>query len=123
MKQREIFTSLKDKKNIDSVFKKGRKLYSKNLLARYIENPSDHFFPLGVLWAVPKKIRTAVERNRLKRVMRSAMFLAACKMQNPERRSSFYLAIIPRIEFEKLSESERVAEMKFLLNDLMKNGQ
>ncbi|MES0489564.1 MAG: ribonuclease P protein component [Leptospirales bacterium] len=122
MKQREFFASLKDKKHIDLVFKKGLKLYSKNLLARYIEVPSNRFFPLGVLWAVPKKTRTAVERNRLKRVMRSAMFLAAGNMDNLERSTSFYLAIIPRIEFEKLPEKERVAEMKFILADLMKNG-
>jgi len=67
---------LKSKKLIDALFKEGKTLsgYSLKLVYLKVETPTDAKFKTGV--AVPKKnFKSAVKRNRIKRLMRESFRL------------------------------------------------
>ncbi|MBT8296978.1 MAG: ribonuclease P protein component [Maribacter sp.] len=67
---------LKSKKLIDALFKEGKSFsaYSLKLIYLKVETPTDVQFKTGV--AVPKKnFKSAVQRNRIKRLMRESFRL------------------------------------------------
>ena len=120
MKQKEIFLSLKKRNEIGELFSKGEALYSKNFMIRYVPKGEKAPVPFGVLWTVPRKMKRAVDRNRLRRVMKASLYQAFCEIDPvfEKSRGSFHMAILPKREFETLSHIERVAEMKVVLHRL-----
>ena len=121
MKQREIFTSLKDKRQIERLFKTGMSLNTKNLLIKYLIEPvhsETTKSTLFALWAIPKKVNNAVGRNQLKRHMRHALFLAGKEMAYIPTENNYYIAFIPRLRFANLPETERVNEMNSILRSI-----
>lgn len=120
MKQKEIFLSLKKRDEIAELFTKGETLYSRNFMIRTISKREKKPFPVGILWTVPRKMKRAVDRNRLRRVMKASLYQAFCELGScfSKNRGRLHMAILPKKDFEKLSHSERVAEMKTVLQRL-----
>lgn len=96
---------LKSEKIIKELFLKGSSFYSYPLKIFYLPSPKEG--PSQVMFAVPKKkIKRAVDRNKLKRRMREAYRLNK-HLAPPDK--SFYLGIIyiaDKIEDYQLIESK-----------------
>ena len=120
MKQKEIFLSLKKRNEISELFSKGEILYSKNFMVRYLSKNKEAALPFGVLWTVPRKMKRAVDRNRLRRVMKAALYQAFCEIKPNllPGSATYHMAILPKREFEVLPHHERVSEMKKTLGRL-----
>ncbi|MDH4200687.1 MAG: ribonuclease P protein component [Spirochaetia bacterium] len=123
MKQKVLFESLKSKTEISEVFEKGMKLYSANLLMRFLKKEErENTFPLRVLMAIPKKKLGAVRRNRLKRICKSSLFESLKKLDiinHKNLKYSFDVIIHARDSFENLSHSQRVLEFDGLAKRLI----
>ena len=64
---------LKSKKSIDKLFKEGKSVSQNGFTLVYLLNPLSTFYPAQVGFTVPKKFfKHAVDRNRVKRLMREA---------------------------------------------------
>ena len=123
MKQKELFISLKNKSVIRDIFTRGEKVKSKYLLIRYLKIDTAAESPMHVVWAVPRVVETAVERNHLKRILKSTLFevLKVRKLNN----DYFYpvqIAIIPRLKFSSLSNESREMDMKDIMNKLFEKN-
>src|SRR5688572_25466066 len=64
---------LKSKKIIDQLFKEGKSVSANGFTLVYLEQPLQTFYPTQAGFSVPKKqFKRAVDRNRIKRLMREA---------------------------------------------------
>ncbi len=62
-----------NKKTIESLFKKGKASFAYPFNVKWTNNQSDNKFPAQILIIVPKRnFKKAVDRNRLKRIIREA---------------------------------------------------
>jgi ribonuclease P protein component len=61
---------IKDNKEFQYVFKKGKSFANRQLVVYYIKKQEQHHFRIGL--SVGKKIGNAVTRNRIKRYLRQA---------------------------------------------------
>ena len=81
---------LKKEKDFNLVFKKGKRLYARNLTVIFF--PSDC---LKAGFAVSKKHGKSVVRNRIKRVLRESF-----RSFIPEIGQNFFFVFIPKVENE-----------------------
>ena len=95
---------LKKEKDFDSVFKKGKRLFSANLTLVYL--PADC---LKVGYAVGKKHGTSVKRNKIKRILRESF-----RSFQPKLRQNFFFVFIPKVSNEHSLEIIQ-KEMEYLL--------
>lgn len=82
---------LKSKKIIEQLFKEGKSVSNNRFTLVYLQHPLPTFYPAQAGFSVPKKFfKRAVDRNRIKRLMRETyrlnknvlyQFLAAQKQQ------------------------------------------
>jgi len=64
---------LKSKKIIDQLFKEGKSVSTNGFTLVYLVKPLSTFYPVQAGFSVPKKhFKHAVDRNRIKRLMREA---------------------------------------------------
>ncbi|SRR6056297_1136038 len=117
---------LKSKKLIDILFQEGKsvKKYPLKLIYLPITNPEITHFKTGV--SVPKKlVKTAVGRNRIKRLMREAFrknkYLVTSNLSKPHALMFIYISR-DEISFEELNKTmikliERLIEQETNLND------
>ncbi|MDH5720489.1 MAG: ribonuclease P protein component [Spirochaetia bacterium] len=120
MKQKQLFTSLKLKKNIKQVFNDGIPVKSKYINAKFLTAESPSFSAMNILWAVPKKIKSSVLRNRLKRVAKAALFNSLKDKEDYNlEKTGLQIAVILRPEFENLPFEKRVLEFDFLINQIL----
>ncbi len=64
---------LKSKKTIDKLFKEGKSVSQSGFTLVYLMGPLNTFYPAQAGFSVPKKFfKHAVDRNRIKRLMREA---------------------------------------------------
>ena len=64
---------LRSKKNIDRLFAEGHSFYIPPFRVMWLDEPFDTGLPARILIGVPKrKVKKAVHRNRLKRIIREA---------------------------------------------------
>lgn len=96
-------TRLKKEKDFDSVFKKGKRIYSSNLSLVYLTADS-----LKVGYAVGKKHGSSVQRNRIKRILRESF-----RSFQPKLRQNFFFVFIPKVNLE-LSVELVKAEMEYI---------
>ena len=124
MKQKCLFIPIKNKKDIASVFDSGLKLYSENLLLRYVTSGEvGGNLPWHVLFALPKKKLGAVGRNRLRRICKSALFQAMKNVYedlSQESPNSYKIIFHTREDFNQIPETQRVSEFQSLINRLLK---
>ena len=81
---------LKKEKDFNQVFKKGKRIFGKNLSLIYI--PASE---LKVGYAVSKKHGGSVKRNRIKRVLRESF-----RSFTPKLTQNFFFVFIPKIDTE-----------------------
>lgn len=125
IKQKQIFLTLKKQSIIKKVFQSKEVLYTSNLMVKIVTGNSHNQSAgqLFVLWGVPRKTGNAVKRNRLKRVLRAALFEAGKKFLLSERLIhepvNIYAAFIPRPQFAKQQHNERLKEMHSILAKIL----
>ena len=97
-------TRLKKEKDFNLVFKKGKRLYGKNLTLIYFPAP---FFKVG--YVVSKKHGNSVKRNKIKRLMRESFRSFTIN------RNNFFFVLLPKIS-EEYSYELFKKDMEFVLN-------
>ncbi len=111
--------SLKNKKLIDQLFKQGNSLVAYPL--RVVWMPADYKQdePFLVAFSVPKKkFKRAVDRNRIKRLMRESFRLQQNDMKLPQKTVMMWLYLdkqLPDFQtvFEKTSELIKLINNKY----------
>ena len=81
---------LKKEKDFNLVFKKGKRIFGKNLSLIYIPAKD-----LKVGYAVSKKHGGSVKRNRIKRVLRESF-----RSFTPSLTQNFFFVFIPKVDAE-----------------------
>lgn len=116
MKRNGIFRPMKNRSEIELLFKSGNKTYIRNLLLiSLINHFGDHTNKIHYVVSVPKrKFPLATQRNRIKRKMREALW--ACQLDASLRNSNLGLAFIflgtHESDFKELSELFALALQK-----------
>lgn len=99
-------------------------MYSGNLLLRYLEvSGRKNALPFKVLMAFPKKKLGAVQRNRMRRICKSALFQSLKKIYESHLTKldvSFNMVFHARDNFEKLPETKRIEEFDNLMERLVR---
>ncbi len=114
--QKEVFISIKNKKDIQKLFSRGEKYSSRHLYVRYLRIDHSGDVPLSVVMGVPKKMGKAHVRNYYKRSLRESLFLALKgNFPKKDNTSSVMAAIIPNSSFIEIPFETRVEEMKSFL--------
>ena len=95
---------LKKEKDFETVFKKGKRVFSSSLTMIYMEEQT-----LKAGFAVGKKLGGSVTRNRIKRILRESFrsFL-------PKIRQNFFFVFIPKTGKEHSLTSAK-KDMEFML--------
>ena len=98
---------LKREKDFDLVFKKGKRLFSKNLTVVFYQSDS-----LKAGYAVSKKHGKSVQRNRIKRLLRESF-----RSFVPKINQNFFFVFIPKVLNNKddYTLSSYVESMEYLL--------
>jgi len=122
LKQKELFISIKSKKDIENIFNKSIAIKSKYLMAKVIITKKENLLPLEILWAIPKKIKKAVERNHLKRILRAGFFevFKNARQVFNLKNTSAKMAVLPKPEFAVISYEKRQEDITLLLNNILK---
>ena len=95
------------KNDFDRVFKHGLSFYNKKIGVKFLENNSD-FSRLGII--VSNKVsKKAVERNRLKRIIRDFFY---SKITEIQPKKDFVVIILPGIDKNK-DELEKLLQLIF----------
>lgn len=93
LKRRNLFVSLKSKKNISLLFTTGKKCYGSGLMLRYLAGLPGCEKP-QLLVAVPKKWGNAVKRNRYKRQVKAALYEILTTAPLPD---GITMAVMPKL--------------------------
>ena len=106
---------------IDSLFKDGKSLKSGLFKLIFVENDTNGKSPVQVLIAVPKKnLRHAVDRNRMKRLIREAYRLSKHKILAEYSISKKHLNIaFIFMGKQSVSQSETLTAINILLDRLI----
>lgn len=95
---------LKRKEDFERVFKKGKRVYSRNLTLLYIESDG-----LKIGYSVSKKHGCSVMRNRVKRLLRASFFNF-----KDEIKGNYHIVFLPKVE-ESYDYEDFCKSMKCLL--------
>ncbi|MBR2614733.1 MAG: ribonuclease P protein component [Clostridia bacterium] len=95
---------LKRTKDFDLVFRKGKKLYSNSLTLVYIKSEE-----LKVGFAVGKKHGKAVQRNRIKRLLRESF-----RSLLPNFKQNFFFVFLPKVNKDYFLDTFK-RDMEYLL--------
>ena len=103
--------SLKGRALFVKLFAKGRytRGYPISVKSLAISSPKEDAISFFVI-CVPKKLAKAVQRNRLRRVLREHLHSRQSSIA-----SNFYIALFPQIRFESLAPLERDLALKRIL--------
>ena len=99
---------LKNQKDFDLVFNKGKRIYAKTLTLVFVESKELKF---GI--SLSKKFGKAVKRNRIKRLLRASFRNFLKDLNKP-----FYIVILP-----KISQNYDYWEFKSDLENSLKRGK
>ena len=95
------------KNDFDRVFKHGQSFYNQKIGVKFLENNSD-FSRLGII--VSNKVsKKAVERNRLKRIIRDFFH---SKLTGIQPSKDFVIIVLPEIDKDK-AELEKLLQLIF----------
>lgn len=117
--RKKYYTSLSNKKIISFLFKKGKKIFEKNVAIRFSLLQDSADFSIQVLWALPRSFKTAVKRNYAKRVLRM-LFLEILQEQIflEKPKAILYIAILPRPQFFEQKYLEQKQELRNIIKKL-----
>lgn len=116
MKRRRLFSGLKSKKQIASLFKEGKKLYAADCYLRFLVLQESAPSPWMVLIALPRSLKTAVARNRAKRIVRAALEIALVDVVPPV--TSCAVAVFVKESFVALTFPERVRRLRKIFSQV-----
>ena len=102
-----LIEKLKRKSDFETLFKKGKKVYSKSCLVLYLPSKS-----LKIGYCVSKKHGKAVVRNRIKRLLR-----AAVRNNIGSFNGKFNIIFLPKVK-ENYSFEEYDGEISLVLGKL-----
>lgn len=103
---------LKKRKDFKRVYKRGKSSASKSLVIYVLFNKTD---VTRIGFSVSKKIGNAVERNRVKRLLREA-----CRLNMEKIPPGYDIIFIARVRIKKYSYPEIEKEFLKLINKLFK---
>jgi len=106
---------------IDNLFNNGRSFRSGLFKLVFIESDTKQQMPVKVLIAVPKKnLRHAVDRNRMKRLIREAYRLSKHKILDNYLKAGKHLDIaFIFLGNQPVSQAETITAINFLLDRLI----
>jgi ribonuclease P protein component len=106
---------------IDTLFKEGKSLKSGLFRLLFVETEASGQPPVQILIAVPKKnLRHAVDRNRMKRLIREAYRLSKYKIQDEYSNVEKHLDIaVIFIGKQCVSQSETITAINELIDRLI----
>ncbi|RME93111.1 MAG: hypothetical protein D6767_01710 [Candidatus Hydrogenedentota bacterium] len=108
---------LKSRKAIQLVFNKGISLKSKNFAVKFLPSEKKGIY---AVWAIPRNVKKAVFRNRLKRQGRAT--LDAVLQEYPQYLElNLYIAFVLFPSFEKMAFAEKKKYFAKVLEDITKN--
>ena len=104
---------LKRNCDFDRVFKNGKKVFGKTLLFLYIKEQS-----LKIGYCVSKKHGKAVERNKIKRLLRAAM-----RENISEINGKYYIVVLPKVCEEYSFDGFKSDLKKIIKKELSKDDK
>lgn len=109
-------------KRIDNLFTNGNAFMAYPFRVVFLETETSTDFPLSILVSIPKKrIKSAVNRNRMKRLVREAYRLNKHLFYNEEIPENYHLDVAFIYVKDELSEYETVEKaVRKALNELIK---
>ena len=110
-------------KRIENLFTNGSAFIAYPFRVVFLETEASTRFPLSVLVSIPKKrIRSAVKRNRMKRLVREAYRLNKHLFHDEEIPENYHLDVAFIYVKEELSEYETVEKaVRKTMNELIKH--
>lgn len=117
---------LKSRKLIEHLFAEGKRVKSFPLQLIYLQINHDSEFPVKVGFSVPKKaVKLAVDRNRIKRLMREAYRLNKYLISENLKEPYIFMFIYTAKEEPKYTDLEEIFKKVFVkfLNKIEEDGQ